>query len=141
MQRYTAAVHCYILLLKGVHQFVLLHNNIFSMCPLEPQAPFPELHFLEYFELYLLTAVCTKKYTRNFVYKQCSQAAIHLICKWTILSKMPVLFFFILNCYLAAPWPTLGHCRGDSLTHPMLITAFYIFGPKVTGSLVTRLGP
>ena len=60
MQGYTAVVHCYILLLKGVHQFVLLHNNIFIMCPLEPQAPFPELHFLEYFELYLLTSACTK---------------------------------------------------------------------------------
>ena len=37
---------------------------------------------------------------------------------------------------MAAPRPTLGHYRGDSLTHPMLITAFYIFDPKVTGSLV-----
>ena len=49
--------------------------------------------------------------------------------------------FFFFNCYLAAPRPTLGHYRGDSLTHPMLITAFYIFDPRVTGSLVTRLGP
>ena len=49
--------------------------------------------------------------------------------------------YFFFNCYLAAPRPTLGHYRGDSLTHPMLITAFfYIFDP-VTGSLVTRLGP
>ena len=45
------------------------------------------------------------------------------------------------HCYLAAPRPTLGHYRGESLTHPMLITAFYIFDPKVTGSLVTRLVP
>ena len=50
-------------------------------------------------------------------------------------------FFFFFNCYLAAPWPTLGHYQGDSLTHLMLITAFYIFDPKVTGSLVARLGP
>ena len=50
--------------------------------------------------------------------------------------------FFFFNCYLAAPRPTLGHYQGDSLTHPMLITAFfYIFGPEVTGSLVARLGP
>ena len=49
------------------------------------------------------------------------------------------LFFF--HYYLANPGPTLGHYRGDSLTHPMLITAFYIFDPKVTGSLVPRLGP
>ena len=50
-------------------------------------------------------------------------------------------FFFSFNYYLAAPWPTLGHYGGDSLTHPMLITVFYIFDPRVTGSLVTRLGP
>ena len=50
-------------------------------------------------------------------------------------------FFFFFNCYLTAPRPTLGHYRGDSLTHPMLITAFfYIFDPKVTGSLVARVG-
>ena len=49
-------------------------------------------------------------------------------------------FFFFFNCYLAAPWPNLGHYRGDSLTHPMLITVFYIFDPKVTGSLIARLG-
>ena len=58
---------------------------------------------------------------------------------WLFLHELMSSFFF--NCYLAAPRPTLGHYRGDSLTHPMLITAFYIFDPKVTGSLVTRLGP
>ena len=31
-------------------------------------------------------------------------------------------FFY---CYLAAPQSTLGHYRGDSLTHPMLITEGY----------------
>ena len=31
---------------------------------------------------------------------------------------------FFLNCYLAAPRLTLGHCRGGRLTNPMLITAF-----------------
>ena len=36
------------------------------------------------------------------------------------------------NCYLAAPLPALGHYRGDSLTHPMLITVFYILDPKVS---------
>ena len=54
-------------------------------------------------------------------------------------SKLVFLFFF--NCYLAAPWPTLGHYRGDSLTHLMLITVFCIFDPRVTGSRVMRLGP
>ena len=52
------------------------------------------------------------------------------------------IYIYIFNCYLASPRPTLGHYRGDSLTRPMLITAFfYIFDPKVTGSLVTGLGP
>ena len=44
-------------------------------------------------------------------------------------------------CYWAAPWPTLGHFQGDSLTNPMLITAYFnYFDPKVTKSLATRLG-
>ena len=45
------------------------------------------------------------------------------------------------NCCLATPRATLGHYQGGSLTDPMLITAFYIFDAKVTGSLVARLGP
>ena len=39
-------------------------------------------------------------------------------------------FFFFFNCYLAAPRPTSGHYRGDSLTHPMLITAFLPIRPE-----------
>ena len=45
------------------------------------------------------------------------------------------------NNYLAAPQPTLGHYWGGSLTHPILIIMFYIFAPKVAGSLVAKLGP
>ena len=29
------------------------------------------------------------------------------------------------NSYLAAPQPTLSHYRGDNLTHPTIITAFF----------------
>ena len=54
------------------------------------------------------------------------------------LSIQRYLINFFFNYYLAAPRPTSGHYRGDSLTHPMLITAFYIFDPKVTGSLVAK---
>ena len=36
-------------------------------------------------------------------------------------------FFY---CYLAAPWPTLGHYREDSLAHSMLITALFTFRPE-----------
>ena len=68
----------------------------------------------------------------------CKQRDIKLV---TTDKRRNQLFFFF-NCYLAAPRPTSGHYRGDSLTHPMLITAFFcIFDLKVTGSLVVRLGP
>ena len=40
---------------------------------------------------------------------------------------MPLFFF---NSYLAVPWPTLGHFRGDSLLNPMLITAFLLIRPE-----------
>ena len=35
------------------------------------------------------------------------------------------------NCYLAAPRPILGHFWEDSLTHPMLMNAFFHFRPEV----------
>ena len=39
-------------------------------------------------------------------------------------------FFSSFNCYLATPWPTLGHYRGGSLTHLMLITCVLHIWPK-----------
>ena len=48
------------------------------------------------------------------------------ILKYNILQTLLLMYirkFFY--CYLAAPRPTLGHCRGGSLTNLMLITAFY----------------
>ena len=39
------------------------------------------------------------------------------------------------NCYLAAPRSTLSHHWENTLTHPMLITVFYLFDPRVTGKL------
>ena len=39
-------------------------------------------------------------------------------------------FFFLNNCYLAVPQPTLGHSQGDTLTNPMLITAFVQVRPE-----------
>ena len=43
------------------------------------------------------------------------------------------LIYIYINCYLAAPRPTLDHYRGDSLTHPMLITLRFPFSTR--GSL------
>ena len=43
---------------------------------------------------------------------------------------MRFFWFFFLNCYLAVPRPTLGHSQGDSLTNPMLITAFVHIRPE-----------
>ena len=44
--------------------------------------------------------------------------------------------------FLTAIWLPDGQLWAiiEGLTHPMLITAFYIFDPRVTGSLLTRLG-
>ena len=39
-------------------------------------------------------------------------------------------FSIFLNCYLASPWPTLGHYRGGSLTGPMLITCVIHIRPE-----------
>ena len=52
--------------------------------------------------------------------------------KITCMSEMFSELQNFLNCYLAAPRPTLGHYRGNSLTYSMLTTAFYIYDPKVT---------
>ena len=35
-----------------------------------------------------------------------------------------VVLFLFFNCYLAAPWPSLGHSQGDSLT------LFELFKPE-----------
>ena len=44
---------------------------------------------------------------------------------WNIINHCFLESVFLI-CYLAAPRPTLGHCQGDSLTNPMLITVFLI---------------
>ena len=38
--------------------------------------------------------------------------------------------FYFFNSYLAVPQSTLGHYRGDSFTHPVLIATFPQFRPK-----------
>ena len=38
--------------------------------------------------------------------------------------------FLFFNCYLAAPWPTLGHSQRDSLTNSLFITEFLLFQPE-----------
>ena len=43
---------------------------------------------------------------------------------------IPLLAQTIFNFYLVALRPTLGHYWDYSLTHPMLITAFYLVQPK-----------
>ena len=45
------------------------------------------------------------------------------------------------NCYLAVPWPSLGHCRGGSVTNSILISVYrYLYDLEVTRSLVMRCG-
>ena len=50
-------------------------------------------------------------------------------------------FFFFFNCYLAVPRPTLGHSQGDSLTNPMLITAYVHIWPEGHRESRNRVGP
>ena len=69
------------------------------------------------------------------------QNFINVWCIIILIYDVFSLKMFFFNCCLAAPWPTLGHYWGNSLTYLMLITALYFFGPKVTGSLIMRLGP
>ena len=40
-------------------------------------------------------------------------------------------FFINIKCYLTVPEPPFGHFQGDSLTNPMLITAFVHVRPEV----------
>ena len=50
-----------------------------------------------------------------------------------LFSSVPIVDFekvILFNCYFAVPRPTLGHYRGDSLTHAMLITAFLHIRPE-----------
>ena len=54
--------------------------------------------------------------------------------------KAPLLSVFF-NCYLAAPLPTLGHSQGDSITNPMLITAFYLCRPEGHREPRNEVGP
>ena len=81
------------------------------------------------------------KYKNEYLSRSCSM----WFCNHILQNIVNVLvcssdFFNFFNCYLAAPRPTLVHYRGGSLTHAMLITALFTFDPKVTRSLVTRLG-
>ena len=48
----------------------------------------------------------------------------NIFCKNNFLILEKKIFFF--NCYLAVPWPTLGHSQGDNPTNPMLITAAFV---------------
>ena len=80
-------------------------------------------------------------WNRTSAWVFCSRSG-DFIVNFKHISNLLLFSFFFCNCYLADPWPTLGHSQGDSLTSPMLLTKFFnFFDPKVTGSLVTRLGP
>ena len=52
--------------------------------------------------------------------------------------KKSIEVFF--NCYLAAPRPTLGHSQGGNLTNSMLITACYLYQPKVYRESRSKVG-
>ena len=57
---------------------------------------------------------------RRSVYKNVTDMIFRHCTHWSILRKWTL----FCNCYLAAPGPTLGHYRENSLTHPLLMTVF-----------------
>ena len=63
---------------------------------------------------------------------KCSQYVVTTTLNHQNIKNHPerIYIFYFFNCYLAAPRPTSGHYRGDSLTHPMLITAFLHIRPE-----------
>ena len=66
----------------------------------------------------------------NYLSKVNSLIMSHVPKKKLNKQQQKFFFFFFFNYYLAAPRPTSGHYRGDSLTHPMLITAFVHVRPE-----------
>ena len=65
---------------------------------------------------------------QNFLELQCliDDLVDFLELSMFINASLPLLIKFFFNCYLAAPWPLLGHSQGDSFTNLILITAFYL---------------
>ena len=57
------------------------------------------------------------------------------------INEINIGFLLFCNSYLAAPLPTLGKYRGDSLTHPALITAYLQFWPEGHLEPCDEIGP
>ena len=68
----------------------------------------------------------------------CVSVCVCVCVSFVVIAVVAVVVFI---CFLLVPWPALGHCQGDSLNTPMLITTFDTYDPKVTGNLVTSLSP
>ena len=73
----------------------------------------------------------------HFAQKLGDMGPVQFVSQALYYVKTSIIFF---NSYLAVPRPTLGHSQGGTLTNLMLMF-FDDFDPKVTGTLVTRLGP
>ena len=66
--------------------------------------------------------VASLRFFYRYYFGRCSSEVAELVP--LRYSRYSDKFFIFFNCYLAAPRPTLGHSQGDSLTNPMLITAY-----------------
>ena len=87
-------------------------------------------------------SVLIKKWHRNLCKKKKYLHEKHKDFQFPIIieSKASKCETFFIFCF-AALRPTVGHYQRDSLTYPILITAFSQFSAsKVTRSLVMRLG-
>ena len=73
-------------------------------------------------------------YERYFLITNCilisKLCCIYKKYSYSLFKQIPEFPSSFFNCYLAVPWPTLGHSQGHSLTNLMLITAFVHIQPE-----------
>ena len=97
--------------------------------PLKQQNEYAEHNSISYY--FLIQYVLSSKSSLN-----CFTPFGSSVCQGT-LSWVHTIW----HCNLTAPWPTLCHCWGDSLTNPMLITAYYsCLTWRSLGALYSKIG-
>ena len=110
-----------------------LHTNSLQFMKLKLVVVFPLLSTLNSYKFSLkqITSIYVK--LKVHLYFLPLFPVIPPPCILCIIDQSSILrniYIYFFNYYLAAPRPTSGHYRGDSLTHPMLITAFVHVRPE-----------
>ena len=80
--------------------------------------------FVTYESLYLIEGNIFTVYPSY--YDTNTHIYIYIIFIYMYVYTCIYIYIYIYICYMAAPQPTLGQYWADSLTHPMLITVFWL---------------